>query len=96
VNGEVVSAGLDPDDDMPGARLKVIRLFIGDAIFFFDQGCEDVAISGIDGLRVKRIQHIDGWVCGIPRRNYNDPRPESARSTSKSWAERAIISTVNY
>jgi hypothetical protein len=55
MHGKPVSTGLDADDDVPGSRFQVIRLLVGDAVFLFDQRCEDVTVPGIDRFGVQRV-----------------------------------------
>ena len=66
MHGEGLPAGFYADNDVSGARLEVVGLLIGDAILLLDRGCENVAVPGVDGFGVERVQHIDGRVRGVP------------------------------
>jgi len=74
VHGEGLPAGFHADNDVSGARLEVVGLFIGDAILLLDQSCENVAVPGVDGFGVEGVQHIDGRVRGVPGRDHEDLR----------------------
>jgi hypothetical protein len=91
VHGEGLPAGFYADNDVSGARLEVLGLLIGDAILLLDRGCENVAVPGVDGFGVERVQHIDGWVRGVPSRDDKDLRLECANTSIAIGIEVAMV-----
>src|SRR5579863_7078709 len=91
MHGEGLPAGFYTDNDVSGARLEVVGLLIGNAILLLDRGCEDVAVPGVDGFGVERVQHIDGRVRGVPGRDDEDLRLECANVSVAIGIEVAVM-----
>jgi len=91
VHGKGLPAGFYADNDVSGARLEVVGLLIGDTILLLDRGCENVAVPGVDGFGVERVQHIDGRVRGVPGRDDKDLRLQCANIPVAIGIEVAMV-----
>jgi hypothetical protein len=62
VDVEGCASGVHSDDYVPVAGGEVVGLFVGDAVFFVYESCEDVAGAGVYGFgeRVLRVFTV-GW-----------------------------------
>src|SRR5579864_8795518 len=89
--GEGLPAGFYADNDVSGARLEVVGLLIGNAILLLDRGCENVAVPGVDGFGVERVQHIDGRMRGVPGRDDKDLRLQCANIPVAIGVEVAMV-----
>ena len=91
MHGKGLPAGFYADNDVSGARLEVVGLLIGDTILLLDRGCENVAVPGVDGFGVERVQHIDGRVRGVPGRDDKDLRLQCANIPVAIGIEVAMV-----
>ena len=91
MHGEGFSAGFHADNDVSGAGLEVVGLFVGDAILRLDPGRENVAVPGVDGFGVERVQHIDSGMRGVPGRNDEDLRLQRANVAVAIGIEVAVV-----
>lgn len=96
MHGEGLPAGFYADNDVSGARLEVVGLLIGDAILLLDEGCENVAVPGVDGFGVERVQHIDGRVRGVAGWDHKDLRLQRANIPVAIGIEVAMVVSDGY
>ena len=96
MHGEGLPAGFYADNDVSGARFELVGLLIGDTILLLDQGCENVAVPGVDGFGVERVQHIDGRVLGVPGWDDKDLRLQCANIPVAIGIEVAMVVSDGY